>query len=62
METHSSVLAQRIPMDYSPTVSSIYGISQARILGWVAISILQGIFPTQGLNPHLLPGGRIPYN
>ena len=26
------------PMDYSPPVSSIHGISQARILKWVAIS------------------------
>ena len=27
--------------------SSVHGISLARILGWVAISFLQGIFPTQ---------------
>ena len=33
--------------------SSVHGISLARILGWVAISFLQGIFPTQGLNPGL---------
>ena len=25
-------------------------------------SLLQGIFPTQGLNPHLLPGRRILYH
>ena len=30
------------------------GITQARILEWVAISFLQGIFLTQGLNLHLL--------
>ena len=27
------------------------GILQARILEWVAMPSLQGIFPTQGLNP-----------
>ena len=36
----------------SPPGSSIHGIFQARILEWVATS-LQGIFPTQGLNPGL---------
>ena len=40
------------PMDYSPPGSSDHGILQARILEWVAI--LQGIFPTQGSNPHFL--------
>ena len=39
------------PMDCSPG-SSVHGILQAKILEWVAL--LQGIFPTQGLNPHLL--------
>ena len=38
----------------SPPDSFIHGISQIRILEWVAISFLQGVFPTQGLNPHLL--------
>ena len=52
------------PVDYSPPGSSVHGILQARILGWVAISfsisgvgfhfLLQGIFPTGGLNPSLL--------
>ena len=45
------------PMDCSPPGSSVYGISQTRILEWVAISHLQGIFLTQGSNPclwHLL--------
>jgi len=32
----------------------IIGILQTRILECVAISLLQGIFLTQGLNPHLL--------
>ena len=30
--------------------SSVHGILQARILEWVAHSLLQGILPTQGLN------------
>ena len=36
------------PMDYV-----VHGILQARILEWVALSLLQGIFPIQGLNPGL---------
>ena len=39
------------PMDCSPPGSSVHGIFQARILEWV---VLQGIFPTQGSNQHLL--------
>ena len=31
--------------------SSAHGIFQAKILGWVAIFLLQGIFPTQRSNP-----------
>ena len=42
------------PLDYSPPSSSVHEIFQARILEWVAISFLQGIFLTQGSNPHLL--------
>ena len=38
--------------------SSVHGISRARILEWVSHSFLQGIFPTQGSNPHLLIAGR----
>ena len=30
------------PMDYSPPGSSVHGISQARILEWVAISFFKG--------------------
>ena len=36
-------------MDCSPPGSSFHGISQARILEWVAVSFSRG-FPTQGLN------------
>ena len=40
------------PMDYSPPGSSVHGILQGRILEWVVL--LQGIFPTQGLDLHPL--------
>ena len=40
--------------DPSPPGFSVHGIFQARILEWVAIFLLQGIFPTQALNPRLL--------
>ena len=54
-------------MDYSPPGSSVHGISQARILEWVCNALLQGIFPTQGLNPRLLrlllwQSGSLPLN
>ena len=42
------------PLDYSPPVSSVHGIFQARILEWVAFSFSRGSFPTQGFNPGLL--------
>ena len=41
-------------MDYSPPGSSVYGISQARTLEWVAISFSRGIFSIQGSNLSLL--------
>ena len=47
--------------DYSPPGSSVQGILQARILEWVAISYLQGIFPTQGWNLSLLHCTQILY-
>ena len=34
---------------------SVHGLLEARILGWVAMSLLPGIFPVQGLNPGLPP-------
>ena len=40
------------PMDCSPPGSSVYGIFQARILEWGAISSSRG--SSQGLNPWLL--------
>ena len=42
-------------MNCSLPGSSVHGILQARILEWlVSHSLLQGIFPTQGLNLGLL--------
>ena len=41
------------PMDCSLPGSSLHGILQARVLEWVAIFLLQGIFLTQGSNPAL---------
>ena len=49
-------------MDCSPPGSSVHGISQARILEWVAIFLLQGIFPTQGSNLGLLHCRQILYH
>ena len=44
------------PMDYT-----VHGILQTRVLEWVSHSLLQGIFPTQGLNPGLLRCRQILY-
>ena len=38
---------------------SVHGILQARMLQWLAISLLQGIFSTQGWNSGLLRGRLI---
>ena len=50
------------PRDCTPPGSSVHGILQARILEWVAISNLQGIFPTQGSNLGLLHCRQILYH
>ena len=42
------------PLDHSLPGFSVHGIFRARMLEWVAISSSRGIFPAQGLNPHLL--------
>ena len=42
------------PLDCSPPGSSVHGIFPARLLEWVALSSSRGIFPSQGLNVHLL--------
>ena len=50
------------PVNCSPTGSSLYGILHERILERVAISLLWGIFLTQGLNLRLLLGRWILYH
>ena len=45
----------------NPTDCTIHGTILARILEWVAYSLLQGIFPTQGLNSGLPHCRRILY-
>ena len=37
------------PVDHSPPGFSVHGVLQAKILEWVAMPSLQGIFLTQGL-------------
>ena len=41
------------PVDCNLPGFSIHGVFQARVLEWVAISCLQGIFSTQESNPSL---------
>ena len=40
------------PLDWSPPGSSVHGISQARILEWIAISF-SGDVPNPGIEPAL---------
>ena len=42
------------PMDHSLPGSSVHGILSGKNTGMGCHALLQGIFPTQGLNPHLL--------
>ena len=42
------------PMDYSPPGSSVHGDSPGKNTEVRCRALLQGIFPTQGSNPHLL--------
>ena len=42
------------PMDYSLPGSSVHGILQGRILGWVTITLLQGNLPDPGIKPRSL--------
>ena len=43
------------PMDYSPPGSSVHGVFPGKNTGVGCHFLLQGIFPDQGLNLHLLP-------
>ena len=50
------------PMDYSPPGSSIHGDSPGKNTGVGCHALLQGIFPTQGLNPglpHCIPHSHL---
>ena len=49
------------PTDCSPPGSSVHGILQARTLEWGSHFLLQGVFPTQGLNLGLLHCKQILY-
>ena len=49
-------------MDSSLPGSSVHGILQARNTGVGCYSLLQGILPTQGLNPGLLRCRQILYH
>ena len=46
-------VSQSCPTLCDPKAYTVHGILQARMLEWGSLSLLQGIFPTQGLNPHL---------
>ena len=50
------------PMDCSPPGSSVHGHSPGKNIGVGCYALLQGIFPTQGLNPGLLHGRKILYH
>ena len=50
------------PMDCSPPGSSIHGDSLRKNIGVGCHAFLQGILPTQGLNPGLLHCRQIPYH
>ena len=57
--TAQSCLTLWDPMDFNPTGSSVHGISQAIILGWVAISspgdlLDPGIKPTSPMSSALV--------
>ena len=49
-------------MDCGPPASSVHGISQARNTGAGCRFLLQGVFLTQGSNPHILHCGWIFYH
>ena len=49
-------------MNYSPPGSSVHGDSPGKNTGVGCHALLQGIFPTQGLNPGLLHCRQIFYS
>ena len=50
------------PMDCSPPGSSVHGDSPCKKTGVGCHALLQGVFPTQGLNPGLLHCRQILYH
>ena len=52
----------RNPMDSSPPGFSVHGDSPGKNTGVGCHALLQGIFPTQGLNPVFPHCRRIPYH
>ena len=46
-------VAQSCPILCDPMDYTVHGILQAHNTGAVSLSLLQGIFPTQGVNPGL---------
>ena len=54
-------VAQSCPTLCNPLDYTVHGILQARFLEWVALSLLQGIFPTQESNRGLLHCRQILY-
>ena len=51
--SHSVVSNSLWPHDCSPPGSSVHGDSPGKNIGEGCHALLQGIFPVQGLNPHL---------
>ena len=50
------------PMDCSPSGSSVHGDSPGKNIGVGCYALFQGIFPTQGWNPGILPCRRVLYH
>ena len=62
MLSHSVVSDSYEPMEYSPLGSSVHGDSSGKNTGVGCHALLQGIFPTQGLNLGLLHCRQILYH
>ena len=61
MAIHSSILAWSIALDRQAWCTSVHEVLQARILEWVAFSLLQLTVPTQESNQGLLHCKQILY-
>ena len=57
-----SCLTRRNPIDCSPPGSSVYGILQARILDWIAVSFSRGSSWPRDRTHISCTGRRIPYH